>query len=50
MICFISSKYGILVGNRVRGARKAHRDFPRVLPEADSEASKNTIFILFILN
>jgi hypothetical protein len=33
MICIISFKFDILLGNRVRGARNAHLDFPHTLPE-----------------
>jgi hypothetical protein len=34
LICFICSKLVILRGNRVRGARNAHRYFTRAFPEA----------------
>jgi hypothetical protein len=34
IICFIWSKLVILRGNRVRGARNAYPNFPRVFPEA----------------
>jgi hypothetical protein len=37
MIWFISSKFVIFGGNRVRGARNVHQAFPHARPEAESE-------------